>query len=67
MGRKAALTNDQVQYIRSSTRTLKDLAESMKVSLLTVFKAKHGQSPYNVGIYATEQEPLTITPPSQVA
>lgn len=59
MGRKAALTNDQVQYIRASSRTLKDLATSMQVSLLTVFKAKHSKPPYNVGIYATEQEPIS--------
>lgn len=49
MGRKAALTEDQVKVIRESDRILKDLARIYEVSILTIWKAKWGKPPYNYG------------------
>ena len=60
MGRRVALTTEQVQFIRSSKRTLRDLADELKVSLVTVFKAKHGKPPYHEGDYVQEQESVLI-------
>ena len=55
MGRKAALTKEQVRVIRLSHLTLKELAALQGVSILTVWKAKWGKPPYNHdGVYDTE-------------